>query len=135
MCEVSLGSTLLQVEHGLSAREGLRHRRISTLFRDAYSGLVVEYAGKSSTGATIVPIICSSDIANLKNISGDKKRCLIYMTIENNMGKVSSKPSAKVHLLIELLSIPLKIIADATSKGRLQSWAVETLRSIMSIIL
>ncbi|KAH0604492.1 uncharacterized protein H6S33_006869 [Morchella sextelata] len=87
------------------------------------------------TGATIVPIICSSDVTHLTNFSGDKKTWPIYMTIGNIPGKVRSKPSTKAHLLLALLPIPPKIIGDATSKGRLRSWAAETLRRVMSVIL
>ncbi|KAH0603944.1 uncharacterized protein H6S33_006975 [Morchella sextelata] len=87
------------------------------------------------TGATIVPIICSSDGTHLTNFSGDKKTWPIYMMIGNIPGKVRSKPLTKVHLLLTLLSIPPKIIGDVTSKGRLRSWVVETLRRVMSVIL
>lgn len=39
-------------------------------------------------GATIVLIICSSDVTHLASFSGDKKTRLIYMTIGNILGKL-----------------------------------------------
>ncbi|KAI5839086.1 hypothetical protein DFP73DRAFT_599051 [Morchella snyderi] len=85
--------------------------------------------------ATIVPIICSSDITHLTNFSGDKKSWPIYLTIGNIPGNIRSKPSNKAHLLLALLPIPPKVIGDAASKGRLRAWATETLRTVLSVVL
>ncbi|KAI5848606.1 hypothetical protein DFP73DRAFT_474133, partial [Morchella snyderi] len=90
---------------------------------------------KLPPGATIVPIICSSDITHLTNFSGDKKSWPKYLTIGNIPGKIRSKPSNKAHLLLALLPIPPKVIGDAASKGRLRAWAAETLRSVLSVVL
>ncbi|KAG0644342.1 hypothetical protein HOY80DRAFT_878688, partial [Tuber brumale] len=53
-------------------------------------------------GATLVHIICSSDIKLLTNLGGDKKAWPIYPTIGNILSKTSNKSSKHASDLLAL---------------------------------
>ncbi|KAG0640986.1 hypothetical protein HOY80DRAFT_859151, partial [Tuber brumale] len=69
-------------------------------------------------GATLVPIICSSDVKFLTNISGDKKAWPIYLTIGNILSKTRNKSSKHAIVLLALLPVPSKMLGVASRDSR-----------------
>ncbi|KAG0138782.1 hypothetical protein HOY82DRAFT_595293 [Tuber indicum] len=61
-------------------------------------------------GATLVPIICGSDVTFLTNYSGDKKAWPIYMTIGNILSKTRNKASKHATVLLALLPVHPKML-------------------------
>ena len=62
-------------------------------------------------GATVIPILLSSDQTHLTNFSGGKKLWPVYMTIGNIHSNIRNKPSYNVWILIALLPIPPKRVS------------------------
>ncbi|KAG0632929.1 hypothetical protein HOY80DRAFT_854248, partial [Tuber brumale] len=71
-------------------------------------------------GATLVPIICSSDVTFLTNFSGDKKAWPIYLTIGNILSKTRNKSSKHARVLLALLPVPPKMVGVASRDSRQQ---------------
>ncbi|KAG0633524.1 hypothetical protein HOY80DRAFT_1104646 [Tuber brumale] len=69
-------------------------------------------------GATLVPIICSSDVMFLTNFFGDKKAWPIYLTIGNILSKTRNKSSKHASILLALLPIPPKMLGVASRDSR-----------------
>ncbi|KAG0633437.1 hypothetical protein HOY80DRAFT_896527, partial [Tuber brumale] len=69
-------------------------------------------------GATLVPIICSSDVTFLTNLSGDKKAWQIYLTIGNILSKTRNKSSKHASVLLALLPVPPKMLGVASRDSR-----------------
>ncbi|KAG0632570.1 hypothetical protein HOY80DRAFT_863978, partial [Tuber brumale] len=69
-------------------------------------------------GATLVPIICSSDVTFLTNFSGDKKAWPIYLTIGNILSKMRNKSSKHASVLLALLPVPPKMLRVASRDSR-----------------
>ena len=63
--------------------------------------------------ATLVPIICASDVPFLTNFSGDKKAWPIYLTIGNILSSTRNKKSKHATVLLALLPVPLKMLGIA----------------------
>ena len=68
--------------------------------------------------ATLVPIICASDITFLTNFSGDKKASPIYITIGNILSSTQNKESKHATILLALLPVPLKMLGIAARDAR-----------------
>ncbi|KAG0633391.1 hypothetical protein HOY80DRAFT_896568 [Tuber brumale] len=68
--------------------------------------------------ATLVLIICSSDVTFLTNFSGDKKAWLIYLTIGNILSKTRNKSSKHASVLLALLPVPPKMLGVASRDSR-----------------
>ncbi|KAG0635441.1 hypothetical protein HOY80DRAFT_1011854 [Tuber brumale] len=73
---------------------------------------------ETQVGATLVPIICSSDVTFVTNFSEDKKACPIYLTIGNILSKTRNKSSKHASVLLALLPIPPKILGVASRDSR-----------------
>jgi len=69
-------------------------------------------------GATLVPIICTSDITLLTNFSGDKKAWPIYMIIGNILSRTRNMASKHTTVLLALLPVPPKILGVAMTDAR-----------------
>ncbi|KAG0644869.1 hypothetical protein HOY80DRAFT_877864 [Tuber brumale] len=69
-------------------------------------------------GTTLVPIICSSDVAFLTNFSGDKKAWPIYLTIGNILSKTRNKSCKHASVLLALLPVPPKMLGVASRDSR-----------------
>ncbi|KAG0632957.1 hypothetical protein HOY80DRAFT_1006392 [Tuber brumale] len=71
-------------------------------------------------GATLIPIICSSDVTFLTNLSGDKKAWPVYLTIGNILSKTRNKSSKHASVQLGLLPVPPKILGVASRDSRQQ---------------
>jgi hypothetical protein len=67
-----------------------------------------ETQAKLPNGATILPLVCSSDETHLTNFSGDQKAWPLYLTIGNLDSVVRNKPSYLAYVVIALLPVPPK---------------------------
>ena len=74
-----------------------------------------ETQGKLLPGATIIPIICSSDETHLTNFSGDQKAWPLYLTIGNLDSVVRNKPSYLGYITLALLPVPPKFQGISTT--------------------
>lgn len=63
---------------------------------------------KLPNGATVLPLICSSDETHLTNFSGDQKAWPLYVTIGNLDSAVRNKPSYLAYIVVALLPVPPK---------------------------
>ena len=85
-------------------------------------------------GATLVPIICASDVTCLKNFSGDKKAWPIYMTIGNILSSTRNSPSKHATVLLALLPVPPKMLGVAARDARQRQVDNEILCELMEAI-
>ncbi|KAG0133447.1 hypothetical protein HOY82DRAFT_538187 [Tuber indicum] len=85
-------------------------------------------------GATLVPIICGSDVTFLTNFSGDKKVWPIYMTIGNILSKTRNKASKHATILLALLAIPPKMLGVTAREARQRQVNNEVLGNLMEAI-
>ncbi|KAG0644303.1 hypothetical protein HOY80DRAFT_1075254 [Tuber brumale] len=69
-------------------------------------------------GATLVPIICSSDVTFLTNFSGDKKPWPIYSTIGNILSKTRNKSSKHASVLLALSPGPPEMLGVTSRESR-----------------
>jgi len=59
-------------------------------------------------GATIVPVICASDITHLTNFSGDRHAWPLYLTFGNIRKDIRCKPKKAAWILVGLIPFPPK---------------------------
>jgi len=59
-------------------------------------------------GATVVPVICSSDKTHLVNFLGDKHAWPLYLTIDNIRRDICRTPKNRAWILIGLMPCPPK---------------------------
>ena len=69
-------------------------------------------------GATLVLIICTSNVTFLTNFSGDKKAWPISLTIGNILSRTWNKKSKHATILLVLLPIPPKMLGIAARDAR-----------------
>ena len=85
-------------------------------------------------GATLVLIICASDITFLTNFSGDKKAWPIYMTIGNILSSTRNSPSKHSTVLLALLPVPPKMLGVAARDAQQRQDNNEILCKLMEAI-
>jgi hypothetical protein len=59
-------------------------------------------------GATIVPVICTSDMTHLTNISGDQHPWPLYLTIGNIRKDIRRTPKMRAWILVGRIPCPPK---------------------------
>jgi len=84
--------------------------------------------------ATLVSIICASDVTFLTNFSGGKKAWPIYMTIHNILSRTRNKPSKHTTVLLVLSPVPLKLLSLAARDARQREVNNEILYDLMEAI-
>ncbi|KAG0132972.1 hypothetical protein HOY82DRAFT_483212, partial [Tuber indicum] len=85
-------------------------------------------------GATLVPIICASDVTFLTNFSGDKKAWPIYMTIGNILSKTRNKASKHATVLLALLPVLPKMLGVTARDANQRQINNEILGDLMEAI-
>lgn len=89
---------------------------------------------KSPTGATIIPLLISSDETQLTNFSGDKKAWPIYLTIGNIDARTRNRPSMHANVLLALLPVPPKMSGDRKRDEALRRRSNRILREIIELL-
>ena len=72
---------------------------------------------KLPKGATVVPVIISSDKTQLTEFSGNKQAYPVYLTIGNIPGRIRRKPNEKATILLAYLSAD-KILSANISQAK-----------------
>ena len=85
-------------------------------------------------GATLVPIICSSDVTFLPNFRGDKQAWPIYLTIGNILSSTRNQESKHATVLSALLPVPAKMLGIAARDARQRQVNNEILCELMEAL-
>jgi hypothetical protein len=72
-------------------------------------------------GATIIPLVVSSDETMLTDHSGDQKAWPMYLSIGNIDSTVRSRPNMLAQVLLALLPVPPKLSHGSTTKRQAES--------------
>jgi hypothetical protein len=80
-----------------------------------------ETQDKLPHGATVVPVIVSSDETMLTDHSGDQKAWPMYLSIGNIESTVRSRPNMLAQILVALLPVPPKFSRGSSAKHQEES--------------
>ena len=84
----------------------------------------------------VVPVIGLSDQTQLTNFSGDKKACLVYVTIGNILSRTRNSPRKMPILLLALLPVPPKLSHESVRAEEIQrQMNADALQAVFNLIL